>query len=72
MSMYENLRSQNEFYAAEFVSNTDKEPIYRYSKATAEYLKNATLTPYDGGKLYPCGLNINKSPTNNIIIPPIR
>ena len=67
MSMYENLRSQNEFYAAEFVSNTDKEPIYRYSKATAEYLKNATLTPYDGGKLYPCGLNINKNYENRDI-----
>ena len=62
--MYELLRNKNEFYAAEILFNTEKEPIYRYSKAVAEYLKNAKLTPYDGGRLYPCGLNINKNREN--------
>lgn len=61
------LKEQGEFYAAEVLGNEGREPVYRYSKAQAEYLKNAELTPYDGGMLYPCGLNINKSRENSRI-----
>lgn len=62
--LYEKLRSQREYYVAELMSNLDRQPIYRYSKAVAEYLKNATLAPYKGGKLYPCGRNINSHALN--------
>ena len=67
MSLYESLRSAGEFYAAELVVNTDRTPLYRYSKAFAEYLKHATLTPYDGGRLFPCGRNISRNAENDHI-----
>ena len=63
-NLYHALRAQEEYYAAELVLNMDRIPLYRYSKAVSEYLKNARLTPYCGGKLYPCGRNINMSPEN--------
>ena len=53
--LYEKMRAMNEFYVAELLVNPDRSPLYRYSKAVAEYLKNAPLTPYGGGKLYPSG-----------------
>ena len=65
--MYEILKELDEFYAAEILGNAGREPVYRYSKAQSEYLKNAKLTPYDGGMLYPCGLNINKNRENSHI-----
>ena len=59
--LYDKLRAMDEYYAAELIMNLDRSPLYRYSKAVAEYLKNAPLTPYGGGKLYPSGRNINMS-----------
>lgn len=53
--LYEKMRAMDEFYVAELIVNPDRTPLYRYSKAVAEYLKNAPLTPYGGGKLYPSG-----------------
>lgn len=63
-ALYESLRKKEEYFASELVVNLDRAPIYRYSKAVSEYLKHAVLTPYDGGKLYPCGRNINFSEYN--------
>ena len=65
--LYDLLREKGEYYAAEILSNEEKEPIYRYSKAQAEYLKNISLTPYDGGRLYPCGLCVNKNKASSEI-----
>nr|MBQ4320270.1 hypothetical protein [Clostridia bacterium] len=67
MSLYKELLDAKEYYAAELVINTDRAPIYRYSRAWAEYFKNAGLTPYDGGRLYPCGRSITKSAENSSI-----
>ena len=53
--LYKSLVEKGEYYAAELVINTDRTPLYRYSCAVAAFLKNAELTPYDGGQLYPCG-----------------
>ncbi len=61
---YEALRNAREYYLAELIVNRDRENIYRYSKAVSEYLKNAALAPYKGGKLYPCGKNINSYSKN--------
>ncbi len=65
--LYQILRDSGEFYAAELIANTDRDTIYRYSKAVAEYLKNAALTPYDGGRLYPCGQRIYSNTENSHI-----
>lgn len=62
--LYQSLQSLDEYYAAELVINTDREPLYRYACAAASYFEHAALTPYDGGMLYPCGLCINKNAEN--------
>ncbi len=62
--LYSALRSAGEYYAAELVINADRTPLYRYCKATAEYFAHAKLTPYDGGRLYPCGKSLSKSAEN--------
>ena len=64
MELYQELLSQEEYYAAELVIHTDRTPLYRYACAAASYLEHAALTPYDGGMLYPCGLCINKNAEN--------
>jgi hypothetical protein len=53
--LYTALRDAGEFYAAELVANTDRDPLYRYSRAAAAFFENAALPAYDGGRLYPCG-----------------
>lgn len=62
---YQKLREAGEYYAAELIVNQDREPIYRYSKAYAEYVRHAVLTPYDGGKLYPCGRSLYTNAENS-------
>ena len=64
IELYNKLLSEGEYYAAELLINTDRSALYRYSKAVSAYFKNAELTAYDGGWLYPCGLNINKNHEN--------
>ena len=53
--LYHALRDAGEYYAAELVVNTDRSPLYRYSRAAAAFFEHTPLTPYDGGRLYPCG-----------------
>lgn len=53
--LYSALRDAGEYYAAELIVNTDREPLYRYSRAAAAFFENAALPAYDGGRLYPCG-----------------
>ncbi len=64
MALYRTLQAADEYYAAELVIHTDREPLYRYACAAASYFEHAALTPYDGGRLYPCGLCINKNAGN--------
>ncbi|NLN02769.1 MAG: hypothetical protein GX174_12830 [Lentisphaerae bacterium] len=49
------LRQAGEVYAAALLENPERSPLWRYSRATAEFFKIATLPRYDGGRLYPCG-----------------
>jgi len=67
-ALYNELMEAGEYYAAQLVRNTDRDPIYRYAMASASYFKNAALTPYDGGKLYPCGRCIEQSQENSDIV----
>ncbi len=62
--LYTTLRAAGEYYAAELVVNTDRSPLYRYSRAAAAYFEHAVLTPYDGGRLYPCGRSLNHNAGN--------
>ena len=62
--LYQELRENGVYYAAELIVNRDRELIYRYSKAWTEYAQNAVMTPYDGGKLYPCGRSIYTNAQN--------
>ena len=43
--LYQTLQSLDEYYAAELVINTDREPLYRYACAAASYFEHAALTP---------------------------
>ena len=45
---YALLREKGECFAAELLINTDRDPIYRYASAHAEYFRHAVLPPYDG------------------------
>jgi len=65
--LYQSLRASGEYFAAELLRNADRSPLYRYSCAVSEYLKHAALTPYDGGKLYPCGKSIYANRENAAI-----
>ena len=56
--LYTALQNAGEFYAAELLVNTDRSPLYRYSRAAAAFFEHAALTPYDGGRLYPCGASL--------------
>lgn len=51
-------------FAAGLFENEDKCPTYRYSNAYRRFWENATLTPYDGRRLYPCGENIRRNSEN--------
>ena len=53
--LYNALREAGEYYAAELIVNTDRAPLYRYSRAAAAFFEHAALPAYDGGRLYPCG-----------------
>jgi len=61
---YALLREKGEYFAAELLINTDRDPIYRYASAYAEYFRHAVLTPYDDGRLYPCGHSISSNREN--------
>lgn len=53
----EKLMNAGEYYAAGLLlaDENEREPIWRYSNAVREFFCRAPLTPYDGGRLYPCG-----------------
>jgi len=54
--IYNTLREAGEYYAAELIVNTDRSPLYRYSRAVAEFLVHTALPQYNGGQLYPGGV----------------
>ncbi len=55
--LYRKLMDAGEFYAAGLLlaDEGERAPIWRYSNGVKEFLTHAPLTPYDGGRLYPCG-----------------
>ncbi len=60
-SIVQKLREAGEHYAAGLLTCPDKTPLWSFSKATADFFQTAALPPYDGGKLYPCGLSITNT-----------
>ena len=42
-------------YAAGLIESPDCSPLFRHANAYARFYREAALTPYDGGMLYPCG-----------------
>lgn len=57
------LFDAGEYYAAAIVL-PEYSPLLRYSLGTAMYFMHAALTPYDGGRLYPCGRSLSKNDGN--------
>ncbi len=58
MNAYELFRSIGEPFAAGLFELEGETPIIRYSNALKRFWEEAKPTPYDGGMLYPCGLNM--------------
>ena len=58
MNIAEKLFAKNEPFAGGLLEFPDRAPIYRYANAQRRFWEQAVLTPYDGGRLYPCGKNI--------------
>ena len=61
--LYRKLMEAGEYYAAGLLlaDDTERAPIWRYSNAVKEFLLNAPLTPYGGGRLYPCGRRLSEN-----------
>ncbi|MBQ2724197.1 MAG: hypothetical protein IJF78_00665 [Clostridia bacterium] len=61
--LYRKLMDAGEFYAAGLLlsDEDEKSPLWRYSNAVKEFLTHAPLTPYAGGRLYPCGKRLSEN-----------
>ncbi len=60
-SIIAKLRTAGEYYAAGLLECPDRTPLWCFSHATAEFFRTAKLPPYDGGRLYPCGLSLTNT-----------
>jgi len=60
-SLATQLRQAGEVYAAALLEHPERTPLWRYSRATADFFKGASLPHYDGGRLYPCGPSFSAS-----------
>ncbi|MBR4888939.1 MAG: hypothetical protein IKU17_07330 [Clostridia bacterium] len=61
MDLHALFVSVEEPYAAGLFEYPDRAPLVRYANAQRRYFEEAALTPYDGGRLYPCGENIRRN-----------
>ena len=61
MTLSEKLRAAGEFYAAGLFEAPERSVFYRYCCAFARHFEHAAMTPYAGGKLYPCGESLYQS-----------
>lgn len=61
MTLSEKLRNAGEFYAAGLFESPERSIFYRYCCAFAGHFEHAAMSPYAGGKLYPCGRTIYRS-----------
>lgn len=52
---YQLFMQIDEPYAAGFFEHQERSRFFRLANAQKCYLEKVSLTPYDGGKLYPCG-----------------
>lgn len=57
MSLFETFMEVGEPFAAGLFEFTDCGPMPRYANALKRFWENTALAPYDGGMLYPCGVN---------------
>lgn len=64
MTLSELFYSIGEPYAGGLFEYPDRAPLVRYANAQRRYFEEAGLTPYDGGRLYPCGENIRRNAAN--------
>lgn len=55
MSLSSDLFRLHEPYAGGFLENPERSRFYRHANAQYRFWEQAELTPYDGGRLYPCG-----------------
>lgn len=53
------FQALGEPYAAGLFEDEGRSPFARYSRAARRYLEACSLSPYDGGPLYPCGSKVN-------------
>ena len=58
MTLSNRLLDAGEFYAAGLFEFPDRGTFYRYANAVRRHFERAALTPYDGGRLYPCGRGV--------------
>lgn len=58
MNHFELFNSIGEPYAAGLFEFEDAAPIIRYANALKRYWEAASLPPFNGSSLYPCGLNV--------------
>lgn len=58
MTLAEQLTRDGEYFAAGLFEFPEREPFYRYSNAFRRFYQQSPMTPYDGGRLYPCGRSI--------------
>lgn len=65
MTASELFESIGEPFAAGLFEDETKCPTYRYAAAYRRFFEEAELTPYDGGRLYPCGADIRRNRENS-------
>ncbi len=61
MYLSELFYSIGEPYAGGLFEEPSRAPLVRYANAQRRYWEAAELTPYDGGRLYPCGENVRRN-----------
>lgn len=59
------LSRAGEPYAAGLCEFPDRSPLFRHANAYARFFREAALTPYDGGMLYPCGSALRHNRENS-------
>ena len=57
MNTFNSLKSIGEPFAAGLFENEDQAPVIRYANALKHFWKAAKMPDFDGGMLYPCGVN---------------
>ena len=68
-TMMQRLLEAHEPYAAGLFEFPERSRLYRYSNALLRDWEYATLVPYDGGALYPCGRSTCSCDPDSVVRP---